>query len=51
MRSPINGEDENDSISEEDTHDLAWEKHNQLMNDFDSCNATASLLELYGCTI
>lgn len=50
-RLSIHGVDENDSISEEDKHDLAWEEHNQLVFDLDSYNATASLLELYGCTI
>jgi len=50
-RAPDNSENENGSVSDKDKHDLAWEKHNQLIHDYYSYNATASLLELYGCTI
>ena len=49
-RSPINGEDDNDSISEEDKHDLAWELYNEHIYEEEFHNPTA-LLELYGCTI
>jgi hypothetical protein len=50
---PGNGEDENDTVNDKDKakHDLAWEKHSQLIFDPDAYNATASLLRLYGCTI